>query len=175
MVRSLIHLPDEILNSILCYSSPQTCVAVEKTNTRFRNVTNEPLLWRHHCQSHYKFWDGRHELPRRLACPVHLTDWKALFVSKYQVGHYVTRLLDNILGSQTGRIEKFRRVINLGYDAKDTLLHHSLVESGDDHLARRWATDSMQVGILHIFLAFFYLELTSALCQSIKGTMPARS
>ncbi|KAJ5780871.1 hypothetical protein N7457_006031 [Penicillium paradoxum] len=145
MVRSLIHLPDEILNSILCYSSPQSCVAVEQTNSRFRNVTNEPLLWRHHCQSHYRFWDGRHDIHQRLAYPVNFTDWKALFVSKHQVDRSVTRLLDSIIGSQTGRIEKFRRVIELGYDAKDTILRHTQVESGDDHLARRWATDSMRI------------------------------
>ncbi|KAJ5372122.1 hypothetical protein N7517_004128 [Penicillium concentricum] len=137
MVRSLIHLPDEILHSILCYSTPQSCAAVEQTNSRFQNVTNERLLWRHHCQSHYKFWDGRHDMPRKLAYPVNSTDWKALFVFKYQVDRSVTQLLDSILGSQTGRIEKFRRVINMGYDAKDTLLRYSLIEAGEDYLARR--------------------------------------
>ncbi|KAJ5520632.1 hypothetical protein N7463_001085 [Penicillium fimorum] len=76
-------------------------------------------------------------MPRKLAHPVNSTDWKALFVSKYQVDRSVTRILDSILGSQTGRIEKFRRVINMGYDAKDTLLRYSLIESGEDCLARR--------------------------------------
>lgn len=139
MVRSLIHLPNEILNSILCYSSPQSCVAVEQTHTRFRNVTNEPLLWRYHCQSHYKYWDGRHEMRHKLTQPVNTIDWKALFVSRYLVDLSVTRLLDSILESQTGRIKKFRSVVDLGYDAKDTLLRHSQVESGEDILARRWA------------------------------------
>lgn len=64
---------------------------------------------------------------------------------KSQVDHSVTRILNSILGSQTGRIEKFRRVIDLGYDAKDTLLRHSVIESGEDHLARRWATDSVRI------------------------------
>ncbi|KAJ5831039.1 uncharacterized protein N7525_009292 [Penicillium rubens] len=136
MVRSLIHLPDEILHLILCYSSPQSCAAVEQTNSRFQNVTNERLLWRHHCQSHYKFWDGRHDMPQKLARPVNSTDWKALFVFKYQVDQSVSRLLDSILGSQTGRIEKCRRVINMGYDTKDTLLRYSMVDSGEDYLAR---------------------------------------
>lgn len=147
MVQSLIHLPDEILHSILCYSSPQSCAAIEQTNSRFRNVTNERLLWRHHCQSHYKFWDERHDMPRKLACPVNSTNWKALFVSKYRIDRSVTRLLDSILASQTGRIEKFRRVVDMGYDTKDTLLRYSLIESGEDYLARRWATNPMQVGM----------------------------
>lgn len=139
MVRSLIHLPDEILNSILCYSSPQSCAAVEQTHARFRNVTNEPLLWRRYCQSHYNYWDERHEMRQKFTRPVQSTDWKAIFVNKYLVDRSVTRLLDSILESQTGRIEKSRSVVDLGYDAKDTLLRHSRVESGEDVLARRWA------------------------------------
>ncbi|KAJ6009787.1 hypothetical protein N7522_004803 [Penicillium canescens] len=138
MVWSLIHIPDEILSSILRDCPPQTCAALEQTNSRFQNVTNEPLLWRYYCQSHYKFWDRRHDMPHKLLCPVSSIDWKALFVSKYQVDRSVTGLLGSILASQTGRIEKFRSVINMGYDAKDTLLRHSLVAFGDDHLARRY-------------------------------------
>ncbi|KAJ5329003.1 hypothetical protein N7452_009393 [Penicillium brevicompactum] len=138
MVRSLIHLPDEILNSILCYSSPQSCAAVEQTHARFRNVTNEPLLWRRYCQSHYNYWDERHEMRQKFTRPVQSTDWKAIFVNKYLVDRSVTRLLDSILESQTGRIEKSRSVVDLGYDAKDTLLRHSRVESGEDVLARRY-------------------------------------
>jgi F-box protein 21 len=94
-------------------------------------------------------------------------DWKSLFVSKYKIDRLVSGLLGSILASQTGRIEKFRSVIDLGYDAKDTLLRHSLVASGDDHLARRWATDSVQ-------LAFLSVKLTEALWQP-KGIMLAHS
>lgn len=139
MVRSFIHLPDEILNSILCYSSPRSCAALEQTHTRFRNVTKEPLLWRHHCQSHYKYWDRRHELRQKLTRPVQEIDWKGLFVYRYLVDRSITGLLDGILDSQTGRFGKFRSVVDLGEDAKDTLLRHSRVESGEDLLARRWA------------------------------------
>jgi F-box protein 21 len=106
-------------------------------------------------------------MPHKLLCPVSSIDWKALFVSKYQVDRSVTGLLGSILASQTGRIEKFRSVIDMGYDAKDTLLRHSLVASGDDHLARRWATDPVQ-------LAFISVELTGALWQP-KGIMLALS
>lgn len=167
MVRSFIHIPDEILSSILRDCPPQTCAALEQTSSRFRNVTNEPLLWRYYCQSHYKFWDARHDMPHKLLCPVSSIDWKSLFVSKYKIDRLVSGLLGSILASQTGRIEKFRSVIDLGYDAKDTLLRHSLVASGDDHLARRWATDSVQ-------LAFLSVKLTGALWQP-KGIMLAHS
>lgn len=74
---------------------------------------------------------------QKLACPVSSVNWKALFVLRYYVDRSVTRLLDSILASQTGRIEKFRAVIDFGYDAKDTLLRNSAVDDGEDHLARR--------------------------------------
>lgn len=138
MVVSLGYLPEEILHSILCHLHPRSAAALEQTSHRFKNVTNGPLLWRHYCEIYYKSWDKKHEILRKLAVPVSCVDWKALFISRYHIDRAVTRLLDSILASQTGRIEKFRAVINYGYDAKDTLLRHSKVESGEDHLARRW-------------------------------------
>ncbi|GLI77044.1 hypothetical protein PoHVEF18_005327 [Penicillium ochrochloron] len=136
MVVSLDHLPEEILHSILCHLHPRSAAALEQTSHRFENVTNGPLLWRRYCEIYYKSWDKKHEILQKLALPVSAVNWKALFVSRYHIDRAVTRLLDSILGSQTGRIEKFRAVIDYGYDAKDTLLRHSTVESGEDHLAR---------------------------------------
>ncbi|KAJ5114583.1 hypothetical protein NUU61_000342 [Penicillium alfredii] len=115
---------------------PRSSTALEQSSSRFHDVTNEPLLWRYYCQSYYKSWDKRHDISSKLASPVSSVDWKALFVLRYRVDLSITRLLDSILASQTGRIEKFRAVIDFGYDAKDTLLRHCRVESGEDHLAR---------------------------------------
>jgi F-box protein 21 len=137
MVVSLDHLPEEILHSILCHLHPRSAAALEQTSHRFENVTNGPLLWRRYCEIYYKSWDKKHEILQKLALPVSAVNWKALFVSRYHIDRALARLLDSILGSQTGRIEKFRAVIDYGYDAKDTLLRHSTVESGEDHLARR--------------------------------------
>jgi F-box protein 21 len=145
MLLSLNHLPDEILHSILCHSHPRSCAALERTSRRFENVTNEPLLWRHYCQAHYKSWDKSHGILRKLASPASTVDWKALFVLRYRIDRSATQLLDSILASQTGRIEKFRAVIDFGYDAKDTLLRHSEVESGEDHLARRSALNFQSI------------------------------
>ncbi|KAJ5594558.1 uncharacterized protein N7459_000766 [Penicillium hispanicum] len=138
MVLSLNHLPEEILHSILCISHPRSAAALEQTCRRLRTVTSEPLLWRHYCHTHYKFWDRKHGISTKLASPVFSVDWKALFVLRYHIDHSVDRLLDSILASQTGRIEKFRAVIDFGYDAKDMLLRQSEVELGEDHLARRF-------------------------------------
>lgn len=78
-------------------------------------------------------------MPQKLASSASTVDWRALFVLRYRVDCSVTALLDSILASQTGRIEKFRAVIDLGYDAKDTLLRHSEVGESEDCLARRCA------------------------------------
>lgn len=137
MRLSLGDLPEEILHSILRVSSPIDVAALQQTSRRFKRVTSEPLLWRHYCQFHYRYWDRKHKIVQKLASPPSSVDWKALYVVRCRVQRSVGRLLDSILASQTGRIEKFRAVINFGYDSKDTLLFYSQVETGEDHLARR--------------------------------------
>lgn len=139
MLLSLERLPEEVLHSILRVSSPTDTAALQQTSRKFGGVTSEPLLWRHYCQQNYHFWDSKHEIALKFASPASLVDWKSLYVQRRRVHSSVTRLLDSILASQTGRIEKFRAVINFGYDAKDALLCHSQVKSGEDHLARRYA------------------------------------
>ncbi|KAF7715124.1 Uncharacterized protein PECH_007625 [Penicillium ucsense] len=138
MVMSLDHLPEEILHAILCYLHPRSAAVLEQTSRRFKSVTSVPLLWRHYCASHFKSWDRKHDILHKIIAPPSEVDWKALFVLRSQTDRAVTRLLDSILASQTGRIEKFRAVIDFGYDAKDTLVRHSEVESGEDYLARRY-------------------------------------
>jgi F-box protein 21 len=78
-------------------------------------------------------------MPTKLSSPVLAVDWKALYRSRHVVDVATTRLLDSILISQTGRIEKFRSVISFGYDAKDSLLRNlSISSEAEDHLARRF-------------------------------------
>ena len=48
------------------------------------------------------------------------------------------RLLEEVLGGQEGRIERFEGIGRAGYDAKDVLLRHCReVEGREDVLARR--------------------------------------
>ncbi|KAJ5966020.1 hypothetical protein N7481_012734 [Penicillium waksmanii] len=138
MILSLNHLPEEILHSILCHSQPRSATALQQTSRRFGDVTKRPLLWRHYCRTYYKFWDRRHDIHRKFILPASSVDWKALFMLRYHIDGSVTQLLNSILASQAGRIEKFRAVIEFAYDAKDTLLRNSEVQDGEDHLARRY-------------------------------------
>ncbi|KKK12880.1 hypothetical protein AOCH_007190 [Aspergillus ochraceoroseus] len=78
-------------------------------------------------------------MPAKLSSPISAVDWKALYISRHLVDCATSQLLDSILTSQAGRIEKFQSVINLGYDAKDTLLRHISIDSAaEDYLARRF-------------------------------------
>lgn len=139
MVLSLDDLPEEILYSILCYCHPTSLAALEHTARRFRNVTNEPLLWRFHCQAHFTYWDNKHNLQKKLTWPATSVNWKALYISRHLIDRATSHLLDSIIASQTGRIEKFQTIIDFGYDIKDTLLRHCSVGLGtDDYLARRF-------------------------------------
>lgn len=79
-------------------------------------------------------------MPTKLAKSVPSVNWKELYITRFLMDRATTQVLDSILASQTGRIEKFRTVVSFGYDAKDTLLRHSLADSAtEDHLARRFA------------------------------------
>lgn len=140
MVLSLSYLPEEILHSILFYCPPTSTVALEQTARSFRSITNEPILWRFYCCLYFKFWDINHEMPKKLSSPVSLINWKALYIRRHSIDRIASQLIDSILETQTGRIRKFRMIIDFGYDVKDTLLRHVTIDSiADDVLARRFA------------------------------------
>lgn len=139
MVPSLDYFPEELLHHILCYCPPRSAAALEQTARRFRGVTTNPFLWRYYCLSRFKHWARQHELPAKLASPIPAVDWKSLYILKHLRYRETCRLLDSILANQTGRIEKIRKVIGLGYDAKDALLHNLEIQSSvEDYLARRF-------------------------------------
>jgi F-box protein 21 len=134
-------LPDEILHSILRHAHPRESVALERTARRFRDVANEPLLWRFYCLTFFDFWDKRHEIQQKLSRPTSSIDWKRLYAVRSNIDAATTKALDSILSSQRGRVEKIQEIINFGYDVKDTLMRHSHAGLDlDDHLARRYVS-----------------------------------
>ncbi|OJJ43329.1 hypothetical protein ASPZODRAFT_917591 [Penicilliopsis zonata CBS 506.65] len=144
MIPPLQGLPDEILYIILCHCHPCSTVSLEQTARRFSTITREPLLWRFYCQSHFKFWDSRHDIDEKLNCPASSIDWKELFIARYHIDRETTQVLNSILANQTGRIRKFHTITSFGYDAKDTLLTHIHSESEEeDYLARRYYAQAL--------------------------------
>ena len=66
-------------------------------------------------------------------------DWKKIFTQRHGIARSISRNIDSILSSQSGRIEKAEKIMGHGYDAKDTLLRHLNVgDDAEDVLARRY-------------------------------------
>ncbi|CAD6443005.1 9fcf7202-8643-4bea-a82e-27de3b5664ec [Sclerotinia trifoliorum] len=130
-------LPDEIVQQILYYSSPHDTLSnIQLLSKRFNRLGNEPLLWRHHCRVHFKYWDATHSFLQKLAGIVGDVDWKSLYMHRRNVDLKTTQALNRLLESRANRIVNFEEIGGFGYDAKDTLLRHCR-SRGNDHLARK--------------------------------------
>ncbi|EGD86379.1 hypothetical protein H112_07313 [Trichophyton rubrum D6] len=149
----LSQFPDEILHSILTYTPPSAAIALEQTSKRFSHITNAPLLWAGYCKASFRFWDKRHDITDKFARPAKSVQWKELYKLRHQIDRSTTEILDSILASQTGRIEKIHRIVSFGYDAKDTLIRHAdAPQDLEDYLARRYYSNAI-LGCLHRTLA----------------------
>ncbi len=59
-------LPDEVLQHILYFLSPLDVFAnTQNVSKRFNRLCSEPLLWRHHCQVQFKYWDSKHRIKQK--------------------------------------------------------------------------------------------------------------
>ena len=145
----LVSLPDEILSAIFLKLAPTTLAAVEKTCKRFKDVANDPYIWRSYCLQTWDYWEKHHELEKKLTLPVTTVDWKQLFVERISTDTFVSKTLDSVLASQKDRIAKVESILGKGYDAKDILVHNAQAsESVSDVLARRFYSDAI-LGSFH--------------------------
>lgn len=146
-------VPDEIMVRILYYVSPEENLSCfQLISRRHSRLANEPLLWKHHCRTSFKHWDSRHDFPLKLALPAPAVDWKRLWMLRRGQNARVLRLLDDILATKMGRVDKFGQICLLEYDAKDILLEQcSTPDDADDVLARRYyagaALESIHRGV----------------------------
>ena len=138
MAITLSELPVEILHQIISYIPPSSVPIVQTVSRKFNNLP-QPLLWRGHCFTHFKYWSAEHDLQQKFAGAVDTTDWKSLFSDRYSIDRSTSRDIDAILATQRNRIEKAENIMAHGYDAKDTLLRHRNVgDYAEDVLARRY-------------------------------------
>ncbi|KAL6356888.1 hypothetical protein LRP88_10501 [Fusarium phalaenopsidis] len=142
---SFSQVPDEIIQHLLYYISPEdTLASFQLISHRLRRLANEPLLWRYHCQSNFKFWHPEHRFHQRLRDRAPATPWKKLFIIRKCRNAQINRLLDEILATKVGRLRRFEKVCRLGYDAKDFLLEQcDAGDAIDDHLARRYYSGAL--------------------------------
>ena len=143
MTVTLSELPVEVLHQIISYVPPPSVPIVQAIARKFKDLP-QPLLWRHHCRTHFKYWSPEHDLEQKYLGAAGETDWKKLFTNHYSIDRSITCDVNGILASQCNRIEKAERIMGHGYDAKDTLLRHLKVDDDvEDVLARRYfLTDS---------------------------------
>ncbi|CZT42417.1 uncharacterized protein RSE6_02323 [Rhynchosporium secalis] len=137
-------LPDELLQQILSFCPPGDLLHIQILSRRFHTLAGEPLLWRYHCRTAFKYWAGRHQIQQKFLQSVGDIDWKLLYIQRRRLDVQISGLLDSILGSQSNRISKFESVSEFGYDAKDTLLQHCRTDdSVEDVLARRYYANAV--------------------------------
>ena len=138
MTLTLDQLPNEIIFQILLCIPPTSVPALQQVSKQFNDLS-QPLLWRYHCSKTFHYWSPEHAIDEKFNGPVAKVDWKKVFTQRRQIDRSISREIDSILGSQVGRIEKTSRIVEYGYDAKDTLLRHmSVADDADDVLARRY-------------------------------------
>jgi F-box protein 21 len=139
MRSSLEDVPDEIIRHILLYLPPEyTLASFQLVSRRYRHLANEPLLWRRHCQSSFRYWNPEHQLQERLRALASSVDWRGLWSTRKRRNNKAARLLDDAISTKVGQSRTLGGICKLGYDVKDYLLEQCHVdESAEDVLARR--------------------------------------
>ncbi|KAL8998447.1 MAG: hypothetical protein Q9169_002484 [Polycauliona sp. 2 TL-2023] len=145
---NLSDLPTEILYQIFLLVPPASIPTLQQVCRKFNDLS-QPSLWRRHCQTQFEYWSPEHDIRTKYTQPPAKIDWKQLFQARHLADRAISRDLEDILSSQTGRIERSERILAHGYDAKDTLLRHLNVgDDAEDVLARRYYSDAV-LGAVH--------------------------
>jgi F-box protein 21 len=135
----LTDLPDEVIQNVLFRLEYANALALEATCRRFRDVANEPLLWKFFCRVGWKKWHPRHNFKAKLS-GTEFTGWKALFAERTRSSRETRTLVQGILEEDLHRIPKVETIVELGWDAKDALLEGFRLAHLDQKnpLALRW-------------------------------------
>jgi F-box protein 21 len=137
----LIDLPDEVIQNVLFRLDHTTTLALEATCRRFRDVANEPQLWKAFCRDGWKKWHPRHQFKAKVAGS-EFTGWKALFAERTRSSRETRALVAKILEQDLDRIPKVEKIVELGWDAKEALLEafRNAHLNERNVLAQRWAS-----------------------------------
>lgn len=137
MSKFLLDLPNELIFQILLYVSPSSTPTLQLVCRKFNDLT-QPLLWKYHCRTQFRYWNAEHCIQEKFSDNAAEINWKKVFSDRHTIDKTADYVLNSILSSQLGRIEKSERIVKFGYDTKDTLLRNIFVENdSEDVLARR--------------------------------------
>lgn len=138
MPASLTDLPNEVVFQILLQVPPSSAPALQRLSRRFNDLAQQSL-WKHHCRTQFRYWSQGNDIQGKLLRNEASADWKGIFKRRHRADRTTSRELDGILAGQCGRIKRSEIIVELGYDAKDTLLRSlSVGEDAGDVLARRY-------------------------------------
>lgn len=138
MTLLLSDLPPEVLFQILLWVPPVSIPAFQQVCRKF-NDQSQPILWRHHCRTRFKYWNPEHDILAKFAQDAAEVDWKNIYRKRHLADAAISHDLEKILSTQIGRMDRSEKIIAHGYDAKDNLLRHlNVSDDADDVLARRY-------------------------------------
>ncbi|KAG6006083.1 hypothetical protein E4U21_007380 [Claviceps maximensis] len=142
---SLEQVPDEIIQQLLYYISPEDNLrCFQLLARRFHMIASHGLLWRYHCCTRFRYWNPQHRFHDKLRKAVNSIDWKRLFLLRQRDNRLISDLLDAVLASKVGRLKRMEDICRLGYDAKDFLLDQCQThESAPDVLSRRYFSNAI--------------------------------
>ena len=152
MAMGLDELPNEVIYQVLLCLPPQSIPILQQVSQHFNDLS-QPLLWRHHCATRFRYWSPERRINEKFSEPVEKVDWKRLFIERHDINRITTQNINSILASQVGRIQKAEKITCYGYDVKDTLLRHvEVAHDAEDMLARRFHSKAV-LGTLHRAMA----------------------
>ena len=139
MRDSLDYIPDEIIRHILLYLPPEdTLERFQFLSRRCYVLSNEPLLWRWHCRTSFRFWNPEHRIAEHLPLLASSVEWKRIWLTRKRKNTKAAQLLDGVIASKFGRLKRMRGICEMGLDVKDYLLEQCHVgDTVEDVLARR--------------------------------------
>lgn len=136
---SFYDLPSEVVHQILIHIEPTSLPILELVSKQFANFANLPILWQYHCRVRFSYWNSARNIKERFADNVANTNWKVLYSERYRIDQDVSRGIDSMLSTQTSRMQKSAMIVEIGQEARDTLLRQcNVADDAEDVLARRW-------------------------------------
>ncbi|KAF2760736.1 F-box domain-containing protein [Pseudovirgaria hyperparasitica] len=167
-------LPTELLESIFSYLPPESILAFQYTCKRIASIGNEPSLWKRHCEEGWRYWHPKHDIVSLLRAPVDTVDWRALFRRRKETDRFISQTLSSILASQQARSLNTKKIVELGYDAKEELLRQCKPPiDSEDFLARKYYS-SAALNCIHRSVAIQeWLKLRNACDVPLENALAA--
>lgn len=160
---------DELLLHIFADVAPEDNLrSLQLVCKKFYTVANDQMIWRRNCITSFRYWQDERWFHDNVAREQADADWKGVWLRRKRTNSHISRLLDAIIDTKVGRLERFREICQYGNDAKDFLLEQlDTPDDAEDVLARRWALHFLSVLRGHVMLP------PSRPCSSVSHAQPA--